>query len=123
MAQEDPETGDRKNTERCRDELTGICEGDGFRVNVAEGPSDRGESHQHDGAHGTNDKRVEDSGLLMRGPAKVAERRRPELRGRHCDRKRLGSSRTLKETFRRNGGRETVGADGTGGSKSNNALD
>ena len=53
----------------------------------------------------------------MRGPAKVAERRRPELRGSHCDRKRLGSSRTLKETFRRNGGRETVERTGPAGKK------
>jgi hypothetical protein len=37
----------------------------------------------------------------MRGPAKVPERRRPELRGRHCERKALAVVGRLKKLFAR----------------------
>jgi hypothetical protein len=67
---------------------TGICQGNRLGVDVTEGAADRGDTKQRDGAHGTDDQGVENSGLLVGGPADVAEGSRPELRGRHGCRKR-----------------------------------
>jgi len=95
--------------------LTGICQRNRFRVNITEEPTDRREGHQRNGAGATKHHGVEDSGLLVRGPAEITEGRRPELRIRHCDRLYgwMGRFRNLKVLFlsasfvgiQRNGGR------------------
>lgn len=65
-------------------QLTGICERNRFRVDIAEESSDWGEGNEHERAGGANDERVEDCGFLVRGPTHVAKGRRPELGGSHC---------------------------------------
>lgn len=52
----------------------GIGQWNGFRVNITEEPSDGGKGDQHERTCRSDDQGVEDSWLLMRGPAKVSER-------------------------------------------------
>lgn len=73
-------------------DLTWVRQGNWFGVNVPEISSDWRQSEQRDGAHGTNNNRIENCGLLMRSPAEVAQRCRPELRSRHCGYMRGGST-------------------------------
>lgn len=63
---------------------TRIRHRDSLGVNVTQGTSKRGQADESNGAHRADNKGVEDGGTFVGSPAEVAERRRPELRRRHC---------------------------------------
>lgn len=66
-----------------RDGHTRICQRNWLGVDGSEIPSDRRQGDQRDRAERADNNRIENRRLLVRGPAKVAQRRRPELRSRH----------------------------------------
>lgn len=73
---------------------TGICQRNRLGVDVTEGVADGRNSSQRDGAHDANAQSGEDSWLLVRSPADIAEGGRPEQRGRHgCRRRSLATGR------------------------------
>lgn len=85
---------------RDRGRLTGVGHGDRLGVDVTESAADRGKGDERDGTGCTDDNGPEDGGLLVGGPAQVAEGSRPELRGRHGERAESndGSSEDFRET-------------------------
>lgn len=68
------EQGEHEKEKKKDRSLTGIGQWNGFRVNITEEPSDGGKGDQHERTCRSDDQGVEDSWLLMRGPAKVSER-------------------------------------------------
>lgn len=65
--------------------LTRISQRDRLGVNIPKEPADRRQDRKQDRTGSTHDQRVEDGGLLMRGPAQVADGGRPEVRLGHGD--------------------------------------